>query len=80
MKLQKREITLNEADSLRDMLYFEEHLSKKYLDGARNAERKETESEFSQMHTELNKTMEDLKESLEKSLKTVGIAPRKIKE
>ncbi len=30
MKLQKREITLNEADSVRDMLYLEERIARAY--------------------------------------------------
>ncbi len=42
MKLEKREITLNEADSLKDALLCESALLKEYAVCAVKAERKET--------------------------------------
>lgn len=44
MKLEKREITLNEADSVTDMLYMEKTLLSTYEKGEKVAERKETKS------------------------------------
>lgn len=44
MKLEKREITLNEADSVTDMLYMEKTLLSTYEQGEKVAERKETKS------------------------------------
>ncbi len=41
MRFKKREITLNEADSLKDMLYMEELLVSAYESGRGDAERKE---------------------------------------
>ena len=42
MKLEKREITLNEQDSLRDVLFMEKALLFEYMDGLVKACRKET--------------------------------------
>lgn len=44
MKLEKREITLNEADSVTDMLYMEKTLLSTYEKGEKVADRKETKS------------------------------------
>ena len=41
MKFEKREITLNERDSILDVLVIHEYLSEVYLQGARVADRKE---------------------------------------
>ncbi len=41
MKFEKREITLNERDSILDVLVIHERLSEVYLQGARVADRKE---------------------------------------
>ncbi len=42
MKIEKREITLNERDTLKDMLFFERGLMKEYVSAIASAERKET--------------------------------------
>ena len=41
MKLEKREITLNERDSLLDMYFWERSIETEYKQGAKLAERKE---------------------------------------
>ena len=41
MKFEKREITLNERDSILDVLVIHEYLAEVYLQGARVADRKE---------------------------------------
>ncbi len=45
MKLKKREITLNEADSLKDVFFLEKALEKGYLEGESVPLRKETLNE-----------------------------------
>ncbi len=47
MKLKKREITLNEADSLKDVFYTEKALCEAYGEGGAFAFRKETANELS---------------------------------
>ena len=42
MKLEKREITLNEKDSLSDMLFMEKALLLEYVESLTKADRKET--------------------------------------
>ena len=44
MKIEKREITLNERDTLKDMLFFEKGLLREYASAVEKAERKETRS------------------------------------
>ena len=46
MKLEKREITLNEADSLKDVYYLEKSLISEYEKVEKYAERKEIFNEF----------------------------------
>ncbi len=46
MKLKKREITLNEADSMKDVFFIEQALYKSYDEGAGFAFRKETANEL----------------------------------
>ena len=46
MKLEKREITLNEADSLKDIYYIEKALLTAYAEGGIFAVRKEVENEL----------------------------------
>ena len=52
MKLEKREITLNEKDSLKDMYFLEKNLQTQYEQGVKFAERKETEGELSALMRE----------------------------
>ncbi len=54
MKLEKREVTLNEKDTLLDMALFEEHLRERYRSAAEHAETKEEQSVLAQMAEELN--------------------------
>ncbi len=42
MKLKKREITLNEADSMQDVFFMEEYLFNAYVVGGNDSFRKET--------------------------------------
>ena len=46
MKLEKREITLNEQDSLKDIYYFEKQLLSAYEKGTANAVRKDVQNEL----------------------------------
>lgn len=41
MRLEKREVTLNEKDTLLDMIFFEQSLARAYRRAANEAERKE---------------------------------------
>ncbi len=49
MKLKKREITLNEADSMQDMFRMEEALLSAYENGDSAAFRKETQNELARL-------------------------------
>ena len=55
MKLEKREITLNEADSIKDMYFYEKSLQFRYAQALKFAERKETEGEISRLLRETEK-------------------------
>ncbi len=57
MKLEKREITLNEKDSLRDVLYLETLLALAYADKS-GAYRQETKNRFADLETEITKEKE----------------------
>ena len=46
MRLEKREVTLNEKDALLDMIFFEQSLAGVYRRAARGAERKEERGLF----------------------------------
>ncbi len=58
MKLEKREITLNETDSIKDMLYMEKILLRVHEESVKKAERKEVEGV-------LHKMIEDTKKEIE---------------
>lgn len=49
MKLEKREITLNEADSLKDVYYIEKSLLQAYSEGSGLALRKEVWNEVERL-------------------------------
>ena len=49
MKLEKREITLNEADSLKDMYYMEKSLWMAYAEGEPFLSSKEVENEIGEL-------------------------------
>lgn len=61
MKLEKREITLNEADSLKDTYYLEKMLLEKYLEGGKYTDRKEVHNELEKL---TKQTEEDKKHVL----------------
>ena len=57
MKLEKREITLNETDSVKDVLYTQKALLAEYVDVLESAERKATREELLRL---LKATGEDM--------------------
>lgn len=72
MKLEKREITLNERDSLLDMYFWERSIENEYKQGAKLAERKETELVLSQAAGETAQDVERVLTLLRKSAKNKG--------
>ena len=60
MKLEKREITLNEADSLKDIFYLERTLFREYREGQSNMERREVENELALLEEETKGDMEKI--------------------
>ena len=70
MKLEKREITLNEQDSIKDVYYFEKTLLREYTARLALAKCKETENELSRLLKEVCEDMERMERlSLERSQK-----------
>ena len=67
MKLEKREITLNEADSLKDVFYLERTLFREYSAGAGKNERKEVNNELALLIEEAKEDMEKVLALWEKS-------------
>ena len=57
MKLEKREITLNEFDSLKDAFYAEKMLIVEYVHALTKAERKETQGELLRLMQEIGEDM-----------------------
>ncbi len=57
MKLEKREITLNEFDSLKDVFYIEKTLLSEYVHALSKATRKQTRGELMRL---LKETGEDM--------------------
>ena len=57
MKLEKREITLNERDSITDALYTQKNLLRAYINGIENAQKQETRKAAIRL---LSQTCEDL--------------------
>ena len=66
MKLEKREITLNELDSLKDVYYFEKTLLREYETAAKKAERKEAQNEIARFLEEVKGETESAKKRIEK--------------
>ena len=66
MKLEKREITLNELDSLKDVYYFEKTLLREYENAAKKAERKEAQNEIARLLEEVKGEAESAKKRIEK--------------
>lgn len=67
MKLEKREITLNEADSLKDVFYLERTLFREYSEGEGYTERKELANERTALIKEAKEDMEKVFALWEKS-------------
>ena len=67
MKLEKREITLNERDSLKDVYYVEEALSHAYGAGVKGGHRKEVNDAFALLHAQAEEEKKLLCSLLEKS-------------
>ena len=61
MKLEKREVALNEKDSILDMLFFEESLQERYRRAADAAETKEEKSVLGNAAGELTEIITKLK-------------------
>ena len=57
MKLEKREITLNEYDSLKDTFYMEKLLLSEYVNGVADARRKEVRGELTALMREISEDM-----------------------
>ena len=68
MKFEKREITLNEIDSLKDSFYFEQTLLARYQAGVESAENKETIETIRVFTRETESEMERLSGLMRKSL------------
>ena len=69
MKLEKREITLNERDSLKDVYYLEESLGYAYGKGGKGKYRKEVLSAFALLQAQTEEEKKLLLSLLEKSRK-----------
>lgn len=73
MKLEKREITLNECDSVRDLLFLEKALLCEYVEMLTKVKRKETRSRVLELLTETAQetfwTSDLLDKLLEQSIK-----------
>ena len=65
MKLEKREITLNEADSLRDMYYLEISLQAAYEKNATKTERKDVFLALEKRANQLLEESRKLKKSID---------------
>ncbi len=67
MKLEKREITLNEFDSLKEMFYLEKMLMGEYLACLTRAKRKETRKELLRLMQEVGEDMTLAQDLMKKS-------------
>ncbi len=74
MKLKKREITLNEADSLQDVYYMEKILSEGYSEGKNISSRKETLLLLDSLQKEGEKELEFARSLWERSKKESKIS------
>ena len=66
MKLEKREITLNEKDSLQDACYMQKGLLSAYLQGLEQVERKEVRQYIQQRIDEIRQEAQKLEKQIEK--------------
>lgn len=65
MKLEKREITLNEKDSLQDVCYMQKGLLTAYVQGLDGVERKEIRQYIRQRVEEIRKETQNLEKQIE---------------
>lgn len=72
MKLEKREITLNEVDSVKDMYFYEKNLQFRYAQALKFAERKETEGELSRFLRETEKDAAVCEEFMKRAPSAIG--------
>lgn len=69
MRLEKREVTLNEKDTLSDMLFFENNLARAYRDAAEKTDRKEERCTLLEHAEGLEESINKLQMLLEKAPK-----------
>lgn len=67
MKLEKREITLNEYDSLKEMFYMEKLLMNEYSECLTKATRRETRKELLRLMCEVGEDMSFVQDLMGKS-------------
>lgn len=67
MKLEKREITLNEFDSLKETFYMEKLLLGEYLECLTKATRKETRQELLRLMKEVGEDLSLVQDLMQKS-------------
>ena len=68
MKLEKREITLNETDSLTDAFYTLKNLKTHYLYAMENAQRKECKETLKSLLKEVENDLRSIGDLMEKSM------------
>jgi len=68
MKLEKREITLNESDSLKDLLFFEKALLNEYVEALEKVKRKETRETLMKLMRETAEELFLAKDLFDKSM------------
>ncbi len=69
MRLEKREVTLNEKDTLSDMLFFENNLARAYRDAAEKTDGKEERCTLLEHAEGLEESINKLRMLLEKAPK-----------
>lgn len=69
MRLEKREVTLNEKDTLSDMLFFENNLARAYRDAAEKTDKKEERCTLLEHAERLEESINKLRMLLEKAPK-----------
>ena len=67
MKLEKREITLNESDSLKDVFFMEKTLLNRYMETLEKASRKEVRNEILNLMKETGEEMCFLQDLMRKT-------------
>ena len=73
MKLEKREITLNETDSLKDVYYLEKTLLREYSARLALAVCQETKHELSALVNEVTEDMEKTEKLMKKSAENCAL-------